>query len=325
MLESCGHAAEGRRWGGIIGTELRLAWYDLDAESGDPVVFADGRIERLSAIQIYDVQFASKLVVIDRANEHKEDPSVPLLAEPVLISDCATCCWQEFCMEKLEKAADLSLIRGINGEKRRLHHDLGTMDLHGLARLDYTTAKLMKDNVDLIALRTLAADSDPSTPIAKIIPRRRGQISKLEKGGFSTVSDLSRLHEETMRYADTGMNDLAEQIDLARARVGARNVYRKRGVESMDVPRGDVEIDVDMESTNDGAYLWGVLVFERDNEQASFPEYKSFVSWERPTEIARVEAFKEFWEWLSEHANDVRSRTGHYVPIASAKEQRTTR
>jgi predicted RecB family nuclease len=299
MLEASGHAAPVGRWGGIVGREFRLAWYDLDAKSGDAIISEDGHADRRSFMEIYDLQFEDRLKVIDRANAHKEDPSFALLAEPVLNPDCPTCCWREFCVERLEESADLSLIRGVDYAKRRQHHDLGTMDLHDLARLDYPTAKLLtKHKVDLLGLRTLAAEVDPSTPIAEIIPRKRGKISNLAALGFNRASDLSRLDERTLRYAGTGMNDLAEQIDLAKARVGPGAVYRKRGLDVMQVPRADVEIDVDMESIDGGAYLWGVLVTERMAGNTSDPEYKSFVSWDRPIQSARVEAFKEFWAWL---------------------------
>ena len=302
MLEACGHAPSAGRLGGIIGKELRLVWYDLDAPSGDPVALHDGEVYQPSLIEVYDFQFARRLVVLDRAISHMQDPGVALLAAPIAIKDCDTCCWQEFCTIELEEKADLSLLKGITPDKRQMHHERGVTDLHGLARLDHTTAQLMKE-VDLADLRVKAADFDLSTPIAEIIPRRKTQIPKLAKLGVLTAGDLSCLDQGTLRYEDSGMKDLVDQIDLARARVGAGAVYRKRGVETLDVPRGDVEIDVDMESTNDGAYLWGALVAERPEggpgyAELSSAQYMAFVSWDRPTEIAQVQAFKEFWDWL---------------------------
>jgi predicted RecB family nuclease len=298
MLEACGNAASNGRWAGVIGKEQRLVWYDLDAPWGDQIDLDDGQIEWLSIIESYDLQFLSRLAVIDQASAHKEDPGVALLAEPVLISDCPTCGWREFCMEKLEEAGDLSLLSGISQKKRLAHHEKGVTDLHGLARLDYQTARLMKDNVDLLGLRVLAADADLSTPIAEIIPRRKKQISDLARQGFRTVRDLARLHDGTLSYAELGMRDLVDQIDRARARVSPNPAYRMRGVETLDVPRADMEIDVDMESTNDGVYLWGVLVSERDGDDRLNTEYKPFVSWDQHMEVAQLQAFKEFWDWL---------------------------
>ena len=81
--------------------------------------------------------------------------------------------------------------------------------------------------------------------------------------GLHTVADLDAIDARTLGLCGAGAPNAAVQIELARARVGASPAYRKRGVDAVTVPRGDIEVDVDMENTNDGCYLWGVLVTDR--------------------------------------------------------------
>ena len=76
-----------------------------------------------------------------------------------------------------------------------------------------------------------------------------------------------------------GASNAAGQIELARARVGAAPAYRKRGVDVVTVPRADIEVDVDMENTNDGCYLWGALVTDRRVVVPS-AHYVAFASWD---------------------------------------------
>ena len=102
----------------------------------------------------------------------------------------------------------------------------------------------------------------------------------------------------TAAYSDAPMRDLPEQIDLARAGLGQSPAYRRRGVMRVRVPRGDIEVDVDMENTEDGVYLWGALlsapggVSERDG-------YHPFCTWEPLTRDTEAELFARFWAWLT--------------------------
>ena len=96
-----------------------------------------------------------------------------------------------------------------------------------------------------------------------------------------------------------GASNAAGQIELARARVGAAPAYRKRGVDVVSVPRADIEVDVDMENTNDGCYLWGALVTDRRNG-APTVRYMPFVTWDPDIEAGELIAFKDFWSWFSD-------------------------
>ena len=109
-----------------------------------------------------------------------------------------------------------------------------------------------------------------------------------------------------MALCRDGITNLATQIDLARARVGSASAYRARGVERISVPRGDIEIDVDMESTNDGCYLWGALVTDR---RASSPDarYISFATWNPDVEKGEALAFEDFWTWLTKERAQARA------------------
>jgi hypothetical protein len=171
MLEASGHAADEGSWGGIIGVGPRLAWYDLDAPRWDPSEYLmQQAVGPLSTMETYDAAFAHRLAVSDTALEHRQDSTVALLAEPVLVPACPECGWRVWCYPRLEEAADLSLLPGVDLLKRRLHHERGVNDLHDLANLDDRTARLLEAGVNLTDLVNRAAALDAQTPISQIIP-----------------------------------------------------------------------------------------------------------------------------------------------------------
>jgi len=299
LLEACGHEATEGRWGGIVGVGQLLAWYDLDAPRWDWSEYLDERVEGpLSTMETYDGAFAHRLAVIEAALRHRRDPTVALLAEPVSIPACPECGWRVWCYPILEEVADLSLLPGMSMRKRRLHHDRGVTDLEGLARLDDRTARILTGSVNLADLLERAHVVDPATPIAEIIPRRRRQIADLALESFHVAGDLDGLLGDTFRYRDAAMSDLPGQIDRARARLGPLPAYRDRGVDELDVPRGDIEIDVDMENAELGTYLWGVLLTTGHGEDDPMAAYLPFVSWDPATLTGELDAFARFWDWL---------------------------
>jgi predicted RecB family nuclease len=160
----------------------------------------------------------------------------------------------------LDGSGDPSLLPGISYNQWRVLQDFGVKDRAGVAGLSYRTARLLNSKATPEEL----VDLDPATAV------------------FGAASFLPAA------------------ILNARAVTGEEPVYRLPGRSGTDVPRADIEIDVDMESTNDGVYLWGVLITDRANSGLVEPGYLPFISLDPidPTVEARV--FASFWRWIND-------------------------
>ena len=309
ILEAAGLAAEGRRWGGILGTEGRIVWLDLDerlwrtAGAGrQPVV--------QSTIERYDVEFGLRLKIIAAAQAHQDDPGVDLLATPVRIAECDACPWWEYCRSRLEAGSgDVSLLPRVGWREWSIHHQHGVLDRAGLARLDHRTARLVSAGVDIPEFQRLVEGLEDDTPVKDlgVVVRAKTHLARLEEEGITTFGDLMALDQRTASYHGCGMSWLPEQIDLARAALGPSPVYRRRGVDRIVVPRADVEVDVDMENVEEGVYLWGALHTIR-NGQPALPKYHAFVTWDPLTLGNELRTFEEFWSWLLDVRSEARRR-----------------
>lgn len=214
LLEACGYAADGPSYGGIIGKELQVVWYDIGP-----------------TLASYDEDFSDRLAIIDIANEHLADTSVPLAVAPVRITECGQCPWKDWCRAILEEGSgDLSLIPNMRQKARLSFISDGVTDRGALAALPVRGAK-------------------PTT---------------------------------------------AKLIDQARAVLGDELVYRQRGVTDTSAPRGDVEVDLDIENDELGVYLWGTLTTGSDEEA-----YRPFADWSLQTPESEAKLFTEFWAWFS--------------------------
>jgi predicted RecB family nuclease len=276
MLMAMGLAAAGDSAGGIIGTECVVVWHNLDA-----------------ALENYDTEFAFRLDVIDAATRHLRDPSVPLLTAPFHSTECAQCPWKDWCEPILEAGSGhLSLVPRMTRKLLAVHLDHETADRAALAALDWHTASLVAKRVDLDPIMAALEGEPPDTPLAVIIGKRKWrQVERLGEARMWTLGDARKLDLHTATYSDTGMTSLPGQIDQCRALLGDEIAYRKRGVTQVTAPRGDIEVDVDVENDENGVYLWGTYT--------TGPGYKAFVSWDLLTPDTEAALFAEFWSWFT--------------------------
>lgn len=86
---------------------------------------------------------------------------------------------------------------------------------------------------------------------------------------------------------------IAAARDQARVVVAGAGPCRARGVDALDLPRADVEVDVDLECSADGrVYLWGSLVHGTDDDG-----YVAFA--DLGPDLDDVGLFQRFWAWFT--------------------------
>ncbi len=299
ILEAAGLSASDGRWGGVLGTDGRIVWFDLDAPIWRPkTAITRGQLQ--STMEKYDEEFDFRLQVIAAAEAHKLDESTQLLVAPLRIAECPECPWWDYCRQQLEAGSgSVSLLPKIRWREWKIHHDHGVFDRAALGRLDIETAQLVAAGVNVAEMQSLIEDLPPEMPIGElgVVIRSKNQLARLEAAGVTTFGELARLCSTTASYSGSAMSSLAEHIDLARAALGPDSIYRRRAIETLTVPRADIEVDLDMENIEEGAYLWGALLTDRTHESKG-STYHHFATWDPLTPEFETANSLRFWSWF---------------------------
>ena len=299
MLEALGLEATSPM-GGIIGKEGLVAWYNLDEPMWTTPAKSDNKKrKKRTTMEAYDFEFGIRRNWAMDARRHVADESTPLLP-PVKVSECGGCGWDGYCDAELTVGdGDPSLLPRIGYIEWRRMQDLGITTRRDVAELGYQTASLGKDGVDLEKWLSLAAAAGPDVAVSDLNPRAKKQVGLLEEAGISTASDvLMSLDPATVALGGAGF--VPEAILNARAALGPEPVYLRPGVTDPVIPRADIELDIDMENTEDGVYLWGVLVTDRVGSGLVEEGFVPFYSFEPMDEASEMAVFREFWTWLQE-------------------------
>lgn len=317
LLQAHGHAEpDGDEvWGGILGREECVAWFDLQRPAFTtltPQEFDDDGVARIAfhqrnrstkrtALDRYDFEFGFRLRVIDAARE-RTSPDEPPIVHPVAVKECDGCVWRDPCRSDLEASGDVSLVKSVQYPQWRVHRFMGNPTVESLASLDLTTARTMNEltKLQLAAARRWAADADPAKLVAE------STWPRLAAAGVTTAAALDSLDPATLAYADSPITSsaLVKQIKESHCALAGRPLIDPDW-NPASIPRGDVEIDLDLENEA-FVYLWGArlsVVPEHWPEAAgTYVSYATFdpvvgveQGWQREAELVR-----DLWAWLAD-------------------------
>ena len=150
------------------------------------------------------------------------------------------------------------------------------------------------------ACRPLIDDDDLSLRISKA-PLDVRELQTLLGLGISTVAELAEADIDAILPAYLPLNGHRDRSEARlrqaarRARMLANGVDLERvSVEPIGVPRSAVEVDLDIETADDGCvYLWGALLHD-----AAGTRFVDFSSFEHLTPADETDLAVRFAEWL---------------------------
>lgn len=261
--------------GGVLDSDRHIWWLDLaEATWTYPTLARLTDRSTFSLLEIYDHEFSFRLDVAAHTMLAKDDPKMGPKVLPVRISECDACEWSKpYCSAWLEEADHVSLLPSQGWLPFLVHRERGNLtrravaEMHVLSAEWLVAAKTAKKSV----ATTLSAPDDPLTAVKW--KAFAGIVDRLLADGVATVGDLRDLLDEgTLSYEDAGNLgiEFTRLIDEARAAVSGR-LWLRRGADSTPPEAHAVEVDIDMENGDDGAYLWGLWIEEEGRE----PHYEA--------------------------------------------------
>ena len=259
----------------------------------------------LSTVELYDLEFAYRLSVIDASLVHvRSGVAAPGRADR---RKGVRRVWLAgLVLERMEASGELSLLPGMTVAKRRKYLARGVTTLDELAsRTPSPPGSLRRESMWPSSKRRRGT-ADPSTPVTDLMAGRPKQADDRWKK-VSTPSPMRppRSVDGTLRRC--GPNDLPQQIDNARARIGPSPAYRRRGRAGHSAPgrhRG---------GRGHGEREQGLLPLGHPAQRpwCAGPESSTFVpfaSWNPDIGVGELEAFLAFWEWFSDLRREAERR-----------------
>ena len=306
MLEGLGAASsDSQVIGGVIDGSGTLWWIPADLRRG----------RQRGLLARYDQDFAERLALADHAVARNADRSLPRAVAPWWHKECEGCEFEQSCHRELESADDVSLVRWSTPatlERLRASAIHTRRDLAGLDLPLVSLARRLSDTtLPLPQILAMAQDQPASALLADLVGPRMGVRRRLDAAGLITVGDLLGRDATTRSVID--LHDLDRLIRRARA-WQAGGAVRTVHAHEIEAARGDVEVDIDMESYDHATYLWGAYVTCRTPIEGIEEGYRAFVEFDRLDGEVETELFRSLWNWLTALRTEVR-RQGRSVRV----------
>lgn len=293
MFQAHGLAAEDvPARGAILGRSRSWVWYDL----AEPLWKHHGAT--VSSLELYVAERNDRTTVVQLERRRAAGEDVNPDSAPHKKGACSECEWRTVCADEMRSIDEVTLLPSVTESMLEGLAEGGVRTRRDLSLLDHRTASARSAGLDITALKKAAANEPiPSMPAADLYQgrsRTKKRLGILDAHELWTVQDVLDLSDDVAAITGRAVTPLPRLIDQARVSTVGR-VHRARGVETLSLPRAEVEIDIDFEDSDGCTYLFGALTTLNGDESSS--EYTAFCSWDQ-SEEGEGRAFVEFWEFL---------------------------